>query len=126
MFNTHLDHVGAIAQEKSTKLIIEKISVLNKRKLPVVLMGDFNMTPENHSIQFILNYLNDSRSVVVTKPFGPLGTFNGFHFDRPVIRRIDYIFVSNHLKVKKYAVLSDNLDGNYPSDHLPILVTLSF
>ena len=49
------------------------------------------------------------------------GTFNGFHFDEPVTRRIDYIFISK-IEVNKYAVLSDNWDCKYPSDHLPIFI----
>jgi endonuclease/exonuclease/phosphatase family metal-dependent hydrolase len=56
--------------------------------------------------------------------FGPEGTYNGFHFDEPVTARIDYIFVSSNIKVKKYAVLSDSWNLKYPSDHLPVLIEI--
>ncbi len=62
----------------------------------------------------------------LSEPFGPSGTFNGFQFHEPVTRRIDYIFVNPKIKVNKYAVLSDNWDCKYPSDHLPVYVVLQF
>ena len=42
VFNTHFDHVGNIAREKSARLLIEKIQMLNINQDPVLLMGDFN------------------------------------------------------------------------------------
>jgi endonuclease/exonuclease/phosphatase family metal-dependent hydrolase len=40
---------------------------------------------------------------------------------------IDYIFVSKKpaVRVDKYAVLSDARDLKYPSDHLPVFVTIN-
>lgn len=125
VFNTHFDHVGEEARKNSAKLIIQKIRELNMENLPVMLTGDFNMEPNNENIKFIQENLNDSKSIA-NLAFGPVGTFNGFNFNEPVTRRIDYIFVSNNLQVEKYAVLSDNKDCHYPSDHLPVLVNVKF
>ena len=122
-FNTHFDHVGKKARKKSTVLIIEKIKALNQSNRPVVLMGDFNMEPNHESISYIKTTLKDSKQVSKLQ-FGPQGTFNGFHFDRPVIRRIDYIFVSENIRVHKYGVLSDSWNLQYPSDHLPVYIEL--
>ncbi|WP_053970528.1 endonuclease/exonuclease/phosphatase family protein [Mangrovimonas sp. ST2L15] len=123
VFNTHFDHVGKEARKNSALLIIEKIQELNKERLPVILTGDFNMEPEHESIQYILRTLKDSKTIS-NMAFGPTGTFNGFHFNEPVTRRIDFIFVSENIQVNKYAVLSDNWDLHYPSDHFPIVVEL--
>lgn len=123
VFNTHFDHFGKQARINSAKLIIQKIKELNTKNLPVVLMGDFNMEPIHESIQFINQYLNDSK-IIADIVFGSTGTFNGFHFDKPVTRRIDYIFVGKKIKVKKYAVLSDSKNCRYPSDHLPVYAKL--
>jgi len=120
VFNTHFDHVGKLARYNSSKLIIQKINSLNTKKYPVVLMGDFNLEANSESIQYILNYLHDSKSLA-TNTLGPSGTFNGFKFHEPVTRRIDYIFMSPEIKVNKYAVLSDSKDCKYASDHLPVL-----
>lgn len=121
VFNTHFDHVGKEARTKSAVLIIDKIKSLNTEGYPVFLTGDFNMEPDHESIDYITQTLKDSKAISEID-FGPEGTFNGFHFDQPVTRRIDYIFVSEDVKVNKYAVLSDNWNMQYPSDHLPVLI----
>jgi len=61
----------------------------------------------------VTKHLKDSKAISRTTPFGPTGTFNGFHFEKSVTRRIDYIFVSDEFKVNKYAVLSDSKDAKY-------------
>lgn len=123
MFNTHFDHIGEEARKNSATLIIQKIKEINTQNYPVILSGDFNMEEKHESIQYVLKSLNDSRAIAKTT-FGPEGTFNNFEFHKPVTRRIDFIFVSPSIKVNKYAVLSDSKDCHYPSDHLPVFVTL--
>ncbi|MCP4052404.1 MAG: endonuclease/exonuclease/phosphatase family protein [Mesoflavibacter sp.] len=126
VFNTHFDHVGEVARQKSATLILERISTLNTKNYPVLLMGDFNLEPDSKPIQIITSTLDDSKNIAKLA-FGPEGTFNGFHFDKTVKRRIDYIFVTkSSILVKKYAVLSDNWDLKYPSDHLPVFITFQF
>lgn len=126
VFNTHFDHVGEVARQKSAALILEKIKVFNTENYPVLLMGDFNLEPDSKPIETITSTLDDSKNIA-NLAFGPEGTFNGFHFDKTVKRRIDYIFVTkSSILVKKYAVLSDNWDLKYPSDHLPVFITFQF
>ncbi len=121
IFNTHFDHKGEEARSNSAKLIVEKIKDLNKENYPVVLMGDLNLEPETEAIQFLSNEFKDAKTASSKVAFGPTGTFNGFNFDNPVTRRIDYIFISKeNVGVLKYAVLSDSKDCRYPSDHLPV------
>ena len=121
VFNTHFDHVGEKARENSAKLIWEKISALNKENLPVILMGDLNLEPHTGGIRFLMRKMNDSKAVAKLD-FGPEGTYNGYNFKESVTRRIDYIFTSDEIEVKKYGVLSDSKDLKYPSDHLPVWV----
>lgn len=121
VFNTHFDHVGEKARENSAKLIWEKISALNKENLPVILMGDLNLEPDTGGIRFLMRKMNDSKAVAKLD-FGPEGTYNGYNFEEHVTRRIDYIFTSDEIEVKKYGVLSDSKDLRYPSDHLPVWV----
>ncbi len=125
VFNTHFDHIGDSARAESSKLIIKTIDRLNKKKFPVIIMGDFNLKPDTKPIQYLSTVFNDSKTVSMATPFGPLGTFNEFKFNEPVKDRIDYIFTSKvHIKVNKYGVLSDSVDCKYPSDHLPVYVEL--
>lgn len=125
VFNTHLDHIGTEARIESIKLILNKIKLLNTQGLPVILMGDFNMEETHESIKYISKSLNDSK-YVARNTFGPSGTFNNFEFHKPVTRRIDFIFVSDHITVNKYAVLSDSKACRYPSDHLPVFADITF
>ncbi|MBU3680600.1 MAG: endonuclease/exonuclease/phosphatase family protein [Flavobacterium sp.] len=125
VFNTHLDHMGEEARTNGLQLILAKIKAVNTQNYPVILMGDFNSTPNHLRIQNLKNSLNDSRDYSETKPFGPSGTFNGFAHNKPVTDLIDYVFVSKSgIEVKKYAVLSDAINMHYPSDHLPVFVHL--
>jgi len=124
VFNTHFDHVGNKARTESAKLILHKIKELNTDKLPVILMGDFNLTPDKEPISVITSELNDSRAISKKAPYGPEGTFNSFNFDAPMKDRIDYVFVSDQIEVKRYAVLTDSKDQRYPSDHQPVFVNL--
>jgi len=124
VMNTHFDHMGTKARIESAKLILKKIKEINPQNFPVILAGDFNMTPEQEPIALISKELSDSRSVSKKQPYGPLGTFNGFNFDGPLKDRIDYIFVNDQVEVERYAVLSDSKDLHYPSDHLPVYVRL--
>jgi endonuclease/exonuclease/phosphatase family metal-dependent hydrolase len=126
IFNTHLDHIGEQARANGIKLILLKIEQYNTDQYPVVFMGDFNLEPNDKSIVALKMQMNDASEISLQQPFGPNGTFNNFEFDKPVSKRIDYIFISKEAKseVKKYAVLSDSKDLRYPSDHFPVYVEI--
>ena len=125
VFNTHFDHVGVTARAESSKLILKKMKELNPDGLPVILTGDFNLESDSSGVQVILGEMTDTHVAMGKNAFGPNGTFNGFEFNKPVERRIDYIFVSpNNVEVLKSAILSDSKDCRYPSDHLPVFARL--
>jgi endonuclease/exonuclease/phosphatase family metal-dependent hydrolase len=128
VFNTHLDHIGEAARTKGIEMILAKIKEVNKKNYPVIFTGDFNSEPNTGRIINLKKVMTDTRDASEQKPFGPAGSFNGFKFNEPVTRLIDYIFVDNskRFRVKKYAVLSDSKDLHYPSDHLPIFVEMEF
>lgn len=125
VFNTHYDHVGVQARIESAKLIKQKIQEIAP-KLPVVFTGDLNVTPETEAIATIKSFLQDSKEISEEAPYGPNGTFSGFSIKNPIRGRIDYVFVNKGFKVKKYGVLTDSKDLHYYSDHLPVMVRLSF
>lgn len=120
-FSVHFDHQGVEARRQSGKLMVEKIKEIAKNT-PVILVGDFNSTPDTEQIKTIQTLLNDARSVTKLAPYGPEGTFNSFKFDAPLKERIDYIFVSKQFDVLKYGVLTDAKEQRYPSDHQPVVV----
>jgi len=123
VFNTHFDHIGEEARERSAELIVQKIKEVNKDEFPVFILGDFNLNEESEAIRYLSSYYNDARLVTSGKPFGPFGTFTGFEFYEPVKDRIDYIFCSKkNIIVKKYGVLTDSKESRYPSDHFPVMI----
>ena len=126
VFNTHFDHVGVEARKYSAQLILDKIKELNTLNYPVIVTGDFNLEPDSEPIAVLENELNDTAKTSLSGSFGPEGTFNGFQFDEPVTRRIDYIFTgkTSPVKVLKHATLSDSKNLHYASDHLPVYALL--
>lgn len=124
-FSVHFDHKGKLARSESGKIMVEKIKSI-AGTVPVICVGDFNSTPNTDQIKSLSSLLLDSHNVTEMPAYGPEGTSNGFKLDAPLKKRIDYIFVSDNFKVEKYAVLTDNKEQNYPSDHQPVVAEVKF
>lgn len=131
VFNTHFDHRGEVAREKSAALIMAQIDKINEQGNPVLLMGDFNAVPGSAPISTVMDSMSDAKKEASFVTFGPDGTVRfrsdetagRFGVDQPVTRRIDYIFTSKgNWNVLKYAVLTDSNKLKYYSDHLPVFV----
>ena len=103
VLNTHFDHIGVEARKNSAILIRNKIEEMTYNKnLPVILTGDFNLTPDQEPISLLKKYLTDSRDVSDQPPYGPVGTFTGFDIGADLSsRRIDYIFIQGGIKVSE-------------------------
>ncbi|EAR01689.1 hypothetical protein FB2170_14213 [Maribacter sp. HTCC2170] len=126
VFNTHFDHRGKKAREKSAKLILKKIKKINSSNLPVILMGDFNLNPVEKPIKSIKKVMVDGLDATQKPFYGPSGTFNGFNPTMKLDNRIDYIFVKN-IKVKSYTHIDDRMENNkHISDHLPVLIHIEY
>ncbi|WP_215224124.1 endonuclease/exonuclease/phosphatase family protein [Echinicola shivajiensis] len=127
VFNTHFDHVGVEARQESAKLILSKIQEADKAGIPVMLTGDFNVDQENPA--YIL--LRDSKELkdcyeAADVRYANNGTFNSFDNTKTTDRRIDHIFVSEDLNVKKYGILTDTYHNLYPSDHFPVMSVIEW
>ncbi len=127
VFSLHYDHEAKEARRNSSLLLLKKINEI-AGDTPTFCVGDFNATPDGEPIQIIYNadILHDARLVTETKPYGTEGTFNAFKLDGPMKDRIDYIWVSKDITIKKYGVLNDVHYGRFPSDHFPVMVKASF
>ena len=124
VFNTHFDHMGSIARERSSGLILDRINKVNHRSLPVIVMGDFNSVPDSPPINTIRTEMSDALKISLEELQGPIGTFNGFDPDLPIERRIDYIFTRD-IKVLSYMHINDRLNNNrHISDHLPVMIKI--
>ncbi len=124
-FSVHFDHQGVEARKESGKLMVKKIAEI-AGDTPAICVGDFNSVPDTEQITTMKTLLKDSHDASEQLPYGPEGTFNNFKFDAPLRERIDYIFVSQKIKVKKYGVITDSRDLRYPSDHQPVAAKVVF
>jgi endonuclease/exonuclease/phosphatase family metal-dependent hydrolase len=127
--NTHIDHQGSSAQQEGVKLIMSRIGTMNPDALPVVLTGDFNMTPTNTNIVYITNPSTPNHLVhtktIAQVTSGPEGTTHSFGATpEPQRNFIDYIFVSELTEVLRHAVLPDKLNNIYLSDHAPVVARI--
>lgn len=126
VFNTHFDHVGEVARRESAGLILNRIDSIAGPGARVVLCGDFNLPPDAAPIRLIRSRLRDAYEVTEFRPFGSVATYHGFTYDDPPGQRIDYVFVSDGIRVLRYGALTDSRNRSFFSDHLPVLVTLQF
>ncbi len=125
VLNTHFDHMGVEARNRSSKLLISKLQEINRDNLPVVLMGDFNAKPNDDPINILKKYLQDARDKSQKRPYGPSGTFNGFS-NEPITDRIDYFFVNELPQVTSYVHINDRMQNEgHISDHLPVMMDIT-
>ena len=113
VFNIHLDHISEEARVHGMKCILEFVKEYNKKiSCPVVLMGDFNSSPEDESIELCRKEFKDITENIKT-------TFHGYSGE---CEKIDYILLSEEFegRVKKADIWDDSSDGIYLSDHYPV------
>lgn len=125
VFNTHLDHIGQTARLESVKLIWQRIGIINKKGLPVILTGDFNSKPEEPAANFISGMMQNARHIS-SIIHGNADSWNAFKFLEKPSGCIDYIFLSNdkRFSVNSFATITDSYDLKYPSDHFPVFASI--
>ncbi|TDE12120.1 endonuclease/exonuclease/phosphatase family protein [Dyadobacter psychrotolerans] len=122
-FNTHFDHRGSIAKEKSAEILRSQIDSIAK-KMPVIVTGDFNSidTSTPYKTMVAGGTLKDALHISEMPHYGPVNTSSGFAVsNKPIPGRIDYIFVNDKVKVLQHATITDQQEGRYYSDHLPVI-----
>lgn len=120
--NTHFDHIGKEARIKSAE-IIKREAVKIAGSEPVIITGDFNCTRDEQPYKTIMQ--KDGLNLSDPAPENPEGTFCNFGVNAQPCRAIDYIFHTAQWKSDKYKVIQDHDGKNYPSDHLPVMVSLT-
>ena len=124
--NTHLDNHSGTAREEGLKLIVKKIAEMNIDNLPVVLTGDFNVTPDNTVLKVLDNAEMLDARTTATKTDN-LPTFNGFGNEDESPRVIDYIYYRGFSSCPEYETIVKTYENiPYISDHYPIVARLVF
>jgi endonuclease/exonuclease/phosphatase family metal-dependent hydrolase len=122
--NTHLDNHSGTAREEGLKLILDKIAEKNTDNLPVVLTGDFNVTPDNSVLGVLVDAeMLDARTTA--EKTDNLPTFNGLGDEEE--RVIDYIYYRGFSSCPEYeTIVKQYANIQYISDHYPIIAKLMF
>ncbi len=124
--NTHLDHEIQLAREKAAQLIRERVDAL-KPKLPVLLVGDFNATAGANPAYDVLVHPGGFVDLWLAAPVRVgegIRTFHGFKGPRPGDDRIDWILARGPVEVERAVTDTFARDGQYPSDHFPVIARL--
>ena len=92
-------------------------------------MGDFNSSPDSHTIKNLgsRHYSNTKRFIAVqdfNKDIYNHSTMSKFNGNEKGLH-IDYIFVSEEFSINHVEIVKYNKEGKYPSDHYPIVASLS-
>lgn len=115
-------HVG-LAVSESQNAVESLCKLIDETKGPVILMGDFNMCPNN----FLLDRIRKRLAEVKPKGEGYVHSFPSWTHESDVPRelkecpycKLDYIFVSKHFTPTHCEVLKERA-----SDHMPMAATL--
>ena len=110
IYVTHLS-LGPVLKNRQIEVLIGK---LGETRLPVILMGDFNMKPGSRPWKKITELLTDVCHYAFSAPC------NTYPSHQPKVQ-LDYIFVSAHFCIGPVRFLKQ---FDTASDHLPILATL--
>lgn len=120
--NTHLDHKGSEAQKNGLKLIVDRIDDINPEGYPMVLTGDFNITPDNPNLVELDSKMQSVRKVA--EKTDNHDTFNGWGRGKGVI---DYIYASGFSAYPEYQTVTKRYaDRKFVSDHYPVCAVLVF
>ncbi len=123
-FNTHLDHVGEVAQAESIALISSKIAEIAP-DIPVVLTGDFNFNETKDFYDDVLS-CGFADTKYLTEDYDIGATYNDYKLIALGLNPIDHIFVNAYIKnVKSSSIDKSKHNGIYPSDHFPVIVEMT-
>lgn len=120
--NTHFDHAGDLARQKSIELVSQKALSFD---IPAVLTGDFNFSKGGELYSSVASTgLKDTQDLAADTMIGR--TYHDYEGGEDGLP-IDYIWVNEKVEsVIKYRIIRDKKLGQYVSDHFPIYADMRF
>ena len=109
---------GDEGQVKSAQMLLDFAAGLD---CPCLITGDFNMEMHSPGYRKMTERFLDVNAETVNDPGK---TFHGYQPDR-VSEHIDYCFVSKDAAPKGFRILTDQVDGKFPSDHYGLHAVVS-
>jgi endonuclease/exonuclease/phosphatase family metal-dependent hydrolase len=129
LVNTHFDHQSQPSRERSAELLLEHVSDFDPT-LPVIVTGDFNSEAAVNPVYLRLTAPEAfSDSWAETEEAEPeIGTYHDFRGPEEARgrARIDWILTRGPIEALDTEILTDAMNGQYPSDHFPVIARLRF
>jgi endonuclease/exonuclease/phosphatase family metal-dependent hydrolase len=130
VYNLHFDHQSQPSRFKSAELLARQIDRRDPKD-PVVVMGDFNCSPDNPAMLYLRRLGYPDAPVELLDSWRRLNpdakepaTHHGFK-GTPGGSKIDHILTEQATEVLDAQIdMTCNEDGRYPSDHYPVTATL--
>ena len=107
-------HIGLVDSEKRNA-IETLISLIKEIDTPVVLMGDFNMEPDDPILLPLYEVIKDANGGAMTPHSWP----SNIKYYRQPPHKIDYILASDEIKVNSFETYQTKA-----SDHLPVIAEI--
>lgn len=121
--NTHLDHISEYSRVRSAELLVNMFG----GHYPVIITGDFNadsaLEPKEYDV--LTDAFQDVFKISTNHLNTCYGTFSDYSEPSLDCRTIDWILSSKDIAVTATMTHTFNIDGKYPSDHLPISAFLN-
>jgi endonuclease/exonuclease/phosphatase family metal-dependent hydrolase len=138
VFNTHLDHESQPSREKSTALLLDRITARAVPSEPVIVTGDFNTGEANPALHVLVGPGGPAAvpaAGAAAPPFidtfralhrdeKEVGSFSGFKFGSTTGEKIDYVLVPPGTKVLSAGIVRTSANDRYPSDHFPVVARI--
>ena len=123
--NTHLDHVKPATRAGQTRVLVSEIKRIWHGECPLILMGDFNESP-TQDVRAIID-AEFSGIQDAWRLFNPVEESSHHPFSGvcPEGSRIDWILVDQRAKVESCRMNKEMINGQYPTDHFPVICEIS-
>ena len=118
--NTHFEHTSDAARERQAEVLAGYLRQWSE--YPLILTGDFNTKPGTKAYDIVRSGGVENASSISENFTSPASTatYNNYGKSNSLI---DFVFTNqNSVVITDYRVCSEQIDGNFPSDHLPVLV----
>lgn len=118
VMNTHFGF-GDKGQVKSADLIYEYSKKISNNKTFIV--GDFNMTPQSIAYAEMTCNFRDVNALTAKDL---RSTYHGYSPDIDNMQHIDYCFIGEGITPINQTLITDTVDGKYPSDHFGLFIEI--
>jgi endonuclease/exonuclease/phosphatase family metal-dependent hydrolase len=124
--DTHFDF--DVPAQMGASRVIKQHLVAYSQEIPVILMGDFNATPDSPCYRWLTGAPDGRENGLgfretFTEPYP--STFHRFTGE-PVAGYIDWILFRGPLRMKECRVGQASVDGTFLSDHFPVIAVFGF